>query len=224
MASKSLIALSRRAIPLLLGIFPVISQAQVFGPPAALPDKDVWRLVGGQEFNGIPTGFGYRMLLIQRRFGFIYINGEKITRLSSNPILEIVGQANGIDSIQDLMSYLAKQPNAQGYLPYCTLQYGTGNRVNEEVPLVMLDATELTLLKPAYDAWYAAAKREYEERLFRAQQLANQQAMLQMQQQQLMVQRSMAQSSWMTALATEEGAYQMKRQADEMKRLNDKLQ
>ena len=193
----------RRVVTVIVGIASLsAAQAQ----HVALPAKDTWSLASGGNFEGRALGYNYRMLFIQRRHGQLWVNGAKVKKPSDDALLAAVCRLNEVPITDGkaLQAKLSRQPGAQVIVPYYTLQYVSSAGVNNEVPVVLLSLEDVADLRPSFDAWLAERQREYQEQLFRLQQLANQQQMLAIQQEQLRVQQSMMQASWAQVEAIED--------------------
>lgn len=191
----------------------------------SLPTKDTWSLASGGSFEGRALGYNYRMLFVQRRHGRLIVNGAKVEKPADDALLAAVCKLNGVPIADGkaLQAALSKQRGAQIIVPYYTLRYTSVAGGENEVPVVLLSGEDVATLRPSFDAWLAEKQREYQEQMFRLQELANQQYMLAMQQEQLRAQRSMMQASWAQVQATEDGNAEMRRQTKELQKLNDAL-
>ncbi len=189
----------------------------------SLPTKTTWSLAGGGDFDGRALGYNYRLLVVQRRRGELMVNGAKVEKPSDDPLLVAVCQLNNIPITDGraLQATLAKQRGAQAIVPYYTLRYSPPAGGESEVPVALLAGGDIAELRPSFDAWLAEKQREYQEQMFRLQELANQQQIMSMQQEQLRAQQSMMQASWAQVRATESGNAEMRRQTEELRRLND---
>ena len=176
------------------------------GLPAdgGLPQKNEWTLVVDVKFKGRATGFQRRSLLVQRRRGLVYVNGNKIEKLSDHPVVECVCKKNGFTSISQLKRHLSTQQNSQVWMPFTTMQY-MGANGHEEVPLIMLSREDRDDLSVPYDIWL---RRETStQNLIYGQASANEQMRTAIVLQQQNIQPDMNQAAWAQA-------YHAKRQAD----------
>jgi hypothetical protein len=192
-----------------------------------MPSKDAWKLRNGASFTGSAHDFGYQLCLLQRRMGKVYVNGAEVKNVGTQALLEQLAKHYSvpIDDPKALQKHLARQPYAQVVMPYFTLKYDAGGR-EQQVPVVLLADEDVALLRPAFNAWCQEKQREHEERVFRAQQLQNEQARLAMQAEELAVQRSIEQAAWnqayaasQTADAANRGVMEMQQQGQTLKKI-----
>ena len=192
-----------------------------------MPDKDAWKLRNGASFTGSAHDFGYQLCLLQRRMGKVYVNGAEVKNVGTQALLEQLAKHYSvpIDDPKALQKHLATKPYAQVVMPYFTLKYDAGGR-EQQVPVVLLADEDVALLRPAFNAWCQEKQREHEERMFRAQQLQNEQARLAMQAEELAVQRSIEQAAWnqayaasQTADAANRGVMEIQQQGQTLKKI-----
>lgn len=181
----------------------------------AMPDKNEWRLRNGGKFSGVAHDFGYQLCLIQRRMGKVLVNGAEVKNPGTLALLKRLAEHYSvpIDDPRALQKHLAGQPYAQVVMPYFTLKYDAAGQ-EQQVPVALLADEDIVLLRPAFNAWCEAQQRAHEERMFRAQQLENEQARLVMQAEELAVQRSIEQATWSQAFAASQAAAASDRAAD----------
>lgn len=196
-----------------------------------MPGKDTWKLRNGASFTGNAHDFGYQLCLLQRRMGKVYVNGAEVKNAGTQALLEQLAEHYSvpIDDPKALQKHLAKQPYAQVVMPYFTLKYDAGGR-EQQVPVALLAEDDIALLRPAFDAWCQEKQREHEERVFRAQQLQNEQMRLAMMAEELAVQRSIEQAAWnqayaasQTADAANRGVTEMQQQGQTLKKIERNL-
>jgi len=193
----------------IIALLPTSIPAQV-----AFPRKDEWKMHDGSTVRGQPYAFGYQLCFLQRRGGKLLLNGQKIEDPSSHALLQKLcdEQRIPLDDTERLQKLLAKQRFAQIVLPYYTLRYTDPSGKDQMIPTILLAPEEIQELRPVFEMWLAEQHREHEERMRYAQQLRNQQAMLEMQADALRAQEAMARAAARSAEANE-------RQADELERI-----
>ncbi len=181
---------------------------------AEMPAKTEWKLASGAVFEGKATGFGQSVLCLQRRQAKLWVNGARVDNPASLALVKALAAKHDvpIDNPKALHAYLIKRPFAQVILPFETLLYVADGR-EQAVPLILLDAEDIGLLRPSFAAWQALqlemqlTREEMERaRQQREQDLQNQQVMLEMQARALLLQRSMEQASWAQAVMMQQAA------------------
>ena len=201
----------------------------------AMPQKDAWQMHNGAVVRGQAYSFGYQLCFLQRRGGKILLNGQKINDPASNDLLKKLCDENDVplDNPKELQAVLSKQRFAQIVLPYYTLKYHDHEGKDQQIPTILLDPDEIQELRPVFEAWLAEKTRENEDRIRRAQELQNQQAMLAMHAAALQAQQTMAYAAQANAaesarnadanernaVANEKSAAANKKQADELERI-----
>lgn len=172
-----------------------------------IPQKGTWKLRNGASFDGRGHDFGYQLCLVQRRFGKVYVNGAEVTNAGTRALLGCLATHYSVPmhDPKALQKHLATAPFAQLVMPYFTLKYDADG-VEQQVPVALLAEEEIVSLRPSFNAWCQEKQREHEERVFRAQQLENEQARLAMQAEELSVQRSIEAATWNQAFAARQSA------------------
>ncbi len=179
----------------------VFTTAECVWAQADLPQKTIWRMTSGGDFEGSAYDFGYHFCFLQRRLGKLYLNGVKLESAMGRALLVKLCDEKGIDLDDEpaLQKKLAREPWAQLVLPFFTLKYHDTSGFDREVPTILLHPDEQALLRPAAQAWQAQKRREHEERLRYVQQQENEQARRQQMQQALAFLQSIEQAAWAQA-------------------------
>lgn len=183
----------------------------------AMPQKDEWKMHDGTVVRGKAYAFGRQLCFLQRRNGKLLMNGQKIDDPASNALLKKLCDEQGVpvDDPKRLQEILSKQRFAQAVLPFFTLRYHDQTGRDSEVPTILLAPEEIQELRPVFEAWMQEKQKEHEEQVRKAQELANQQALLVMQAEALRAQQDMARAAQRSADAN-------KKAADELERLRRK--
>lgn len=198
----------------------LFTSVQASDDTVVMPDKTEWKMHDGTVVHGKPYDFGHQLCFLQRRRGKLLLNGAEVEDTTSRALLAALCAEYGVpvDDEKELQKRLSKLRFAQAVLPYYTLRYhdlDTG--ADRQLPTILLAPEEKVILRPVFEQWLAKKREEHEKAVQRAQEIQNQQAMLAMQAAALDAQRDMAR-------AAERSADAAKKQADELKELNRKLQ
>lgn len=144
-------------------------------------EVQTWTLQSGLKVNGRVVGYGRREVVVQRKYGKLYVNDRLFDNLPGvykRMVPKIVAQfeMQPIENEKDLMAWAIKQKGQPKKFVCEGVMLELENGDQYAVPFFFFSEADLKVLEPGWERWKAAAdeqekqqKQEHEELVLQSQ-------------------------------------------------------
>ncbi|HEX3598884.1 MAG TPA: SHD1 domain-containing protein [Lacipirellulaceae bacterium] len=131
-----------------------------------LGQQQTWKLANGMQLVGRVVGYARKQLTLQRQGGKVYVNDrvlENLPEIYQKVVPKIIAHVERLqqDDEQALVDWLVRQKGQPQTVTYDGVLMELNNGDRYCIPTFFFTPEDQHLLKPGWDAWFAASNGEH---------------------------------------------------------------